>query len=53
VSEYDDFLELLEDALEHDEGRENFFDYLQKLTRERRAELLAEADRREPEVEVN
>jgi hypothetical protein len=48
---YDDFIERLESALEHDEGRENFLDYLQGLTREQRAELLAEADRREPETE--
>jgi hypothetical protein len=28
-------------------------DYLQNLTRDERAELLAEADVREPEAEVN
>jgi hypothetical protein len=48
---YDDFIERLEAALEHDEGRENFLDYLQGLTGEQRAELLAEADRRELEAE--
>ena len=48
---YDDFIERLETALEDDEGRENFFDYLQGLTREQRGELLAEADRRELEAE--
>ena len=50
---YDDFIERLESALEHDEGRENFLAYLQGLTGEQRAELLAEADRREPEAEDN
>jgi hypothetical protein len=49
---YDDFIERLETALEHDEGRENFLDYLQGMTSEQRAELLAEADRREPEAEA-
>jgi hypothetical protein len=48
---YVDFIERLEDALAHDEGREDFLDYLQGLTREQRAELLAEADRRELEAE--
>jgi hypothetical protein len=51
LSVYDDFIERLEAALEHDEGRENFLDYLQGLTGEQRAELLAEADRRGPEAE--
>ena len=50
---YDDFVERLEAALENDEGREDFMDYLQGLTREQRAELLAEADRREPVLECN
>jgi hypothetical protein len=53
VNGYDDFIERLEAALEHDEGREEFLDYLQGLTREQRAELLAEADQRETEVEVH
>ena len=51
MSVYDDFIERLEAALEHEEGRENFLDYLQGMTSEQRAELLAEADRREPEAE--
>jgi hypothetical protein len=51
VNVYDDFRERLENALVHDEGREDFLDYLQGMTREQRAELLAEADRREPEAE--
>jgi hypothetical protein len=51
LNEYDDFIERLEVALEHDEGREDFLTYLQALTKERRAELLAEADRREADAE--
>jgi len=51
VNVYDDFRERLESALGDDEGREDFLDYLQGLTKEQRAELLAEADRREPEAE--
>lgn len=50
---YDDFIERLEAALEHDEEREDFLEYLQGLTREQRAELLAEVDRRETEAESN
>jgi hypothetical protein len=53
VTAYDDFIERLEAALEHDEGREDFLEYLQGLTREQRAELLAEVDRREMEAEGN
>lgn len=49
---YDYFIERLETALEHDEWREDFLDYLQGLTREQRAELLAEADRREHETRL-
>ena len=50
---YDDFIERLEGALEHEEGREDFMKYLQGLTKEQRAELVAEADKREPEAESN
>lgn len=50
---YEDFIERLEGALEHEDGREDFMIYLQGLTKEERAELLAEADKREPEVESN
>jgi hypothetical protein len=50
---YDDFIERLEGALEHEDGREDFMTYLQGLTKEQRAELLAEADKREPEAESN
>ena len=48
---YDDFIERLEAALGGEEGREDFLVYLQELTRDQRAELVAEADRREPEAE--
>ena len=48
---YDDFIERLEAALDGEEGREDFLVYLQELTRDQRAELVAEADRREPEAE--
>lgn len=44
---YDDFIERLESALTNDEGREDFLEYLQGLTKEGRAEILAEADRLE------
>lgn len=49
---YDDFIERLESALTDEEGREEFLEYLQGLTSEGRAEILAEADRREAEAEV-
>lgn len=52
MSGYDDFIERLEAALDDDEGREDFLEYLEGLTRERRAEILAEADRRESVTEV-
>jgi hypothetical protein len=51
LSGYDDFIERLEAALEDEEGREDFLVYLQGLTSEGRAEILAESDRREPEAE--
>jgi hypothetical protein len=53
VNDYDDFIERLEAALTDDEGREDFLNYLQELTKEGRAEILAEADRREAEVEAD
>ena len=49
---YDDFIERLEAALADEVGREDFLDYLQTLTSEGRAEILAEADRREEEAEA-
>jgi hypothetical protein len=48
VSPFDDFIERLEAALEGEEGREAFVEYLQGMTRGERSELLAEAERREP-----
>ena len=53
MSGYDDFIERLESALADDEAREDFLEYLQGLTKERRAEIIAEADRREEEAEVD
>ena len=50
---YDDFIERLESALADEEAREEFLEYLRGLSREGRAEILAEADRREPEAESN
>ena len=52
MSGYDDFLERLESALADEEAREDFLEYLQGLTKEGRAEILAEAARREAETEV-
>jgi hypothetical protein len=52
LSGYDDFLERLEAALADDEAREEFLEYLQGLTSEGRAEILAEADRREADAET-
>jgi hypothetical protein len=52
VSDYDDFIERLESALVDDDAREEFLEYLQGLTAEGRAEILAEADRREPDVQA-
>jgi len=49
VTGYDDFIERLEAALEHEDGREEFIDYLQNLTRQERTELLDEAEQRDPE----
>ncbi|HLM55953.1 MAG TPA: hypothetical protein VK422_07450 [Pyrinomonadaceae bacterium] len=49
---YDDFIERLETALANEQGREDFLEYLQGLTKECRAEILAEADQREAETEV-
>lgn len=51
MNDYDDFIERLEDALADEEGREAFLEYLQGLSKEGRAEILAEADRREAETE--
>jgi hypothetical protein len=53
LKDYDDFIERLEAALVDEVGREEFLDYLQGLTSEGRAEILAEADRLETEALVN
>jgi hypothetical protein len=53
MSDYEDFIERLEGALADDEGREDFLVYLQGLTKEGRAEILIEAERRETEVVSN
>lgn len=53
MSGYDEFIERLEAALADDEAREDFLEYLEGLTGEGRAEILSEADRREPEAECN
>jgi hypothetical protein len=47
MSAYEDFIERLEAALADEEAREEFLDYLQALTGEGRAEILAEAARLE------
>lgn len=47
MSGYDDFTERVGTTLENDEGREDFLEYLQGLTGEERAQIPAEADRRE------
>jgi hypothetical protein len=52
VNGYDDFIERLEAALAGDEAREDFLDYLEGLTSEGRADILAEADRREAKTET-
>jgi hypothetical protein len=49
VSPFDDFIERLEAALGDDEEREAFIEYLQGMTPQERTELLAEAERRDPE----
>jgi hypothetical protein len=49
VSPYDDFVERLEAALGGEEGSEAFIEYLQEMSREELKELLAEAERRDPE----
>ena len=49
MSGYDDFVERLESALADEESREDFLAYLQGLTGEGRAEILAGADRLEEE----
>lgn len=50
MSDYDDFIQRLEAALLDEGGREDFLEYLQGLSKEGRAEILAEADRLETEA---
>lgn len=50
---YEDFIERLQAALADEEGREDFLEYLQGLTKEGRAEIVAEADRLEAEAEAD
>ncbi|HEX8335316.1 MAG TPA: hypothetical protein VF621_01220 [Pyrinomonadaceae bacterium] len=52
MSGYDDFVERLEAALAGDEAREDFLEYLEGLSREERADILAEADRLEEKTEA-
>jgi hypothetical protein len=52
VSGYDEFIERLETALANEQGREDFLEYLQGLTKEGRAEILAEAEQEAAETEV-
>jgi hypothetical protein len=49
VSPFDDFIERLEATLADEEGREAFVGYLQEMSSQERGELLAEAERRDPE----
>ena len=49
MSRFDDFVGHLEAALGGREGHEAFADYLLKLTPAEMADLLAEAERRDPE----
>ena len=51
VDGYDEFIERLEMALQSEVGREEFLLYLQGMTPEERAGLLAEADRRDESIE--
>lgn len=53
MNDYEDFIERLEAALDGEEAREDFLEYLQGLTSEGRAEILAEADRREAEIQAD
>lgn len=49
MSPFDDFTERLGAALGDDEAREAFVECLQGMTPQERTELLAEAERRDPE----
>lgn len=49
MNAFDDFMERLEAALGDPEAREAFIEYVHRLTPEQQRELLAEAERRDPE----
>jgi hypothetical protein len=49
VSAFDDFMGVLEAAISDPEGREVFIEYVHELTPDRQREILAEAERRDPE----
>ncbi len=49
MSKFDEFMEYLEAALEDQDQRADFADYVRGLTREQQREILAEAARRDPE----
>lgn len=49
MSQFDDFVARLEAALACGEGRAAFAAYLQQLTPEEQAEMVAEAERRDTE----
>jgi hypothetical protein len=49
MNPFDDLIERLEAALADEEGIEAFVVYLQEMTPHERGELLAEAERRDPE----
>ncbi|HEX7317523.1 MAG TPA: hypothetical protein VF297_26720 [Pyrinomonadaceae bacterium] len=52
MNDYDDFVERLQAALVDEDAREDFLEYLQELTGDSRAEILAEADRREAQAVI-
>lgn len=49
MSRLDELIEHLEAALHNPEERQAFVEYLQQMSQEERAELLAEAEQRDPE----
>lgn len=50
MSKFDEFMEFLEAALGDPETREAFIQYVHDLTPEEQAEILAEADKRDPQA---
>ncbi|HEY0005502.1 MAG TPA: hypothetical protein VGB17_11885 [Pyrinomonadaceae bacterium] len=49
VSKFDEFMEYLEAALQDQDQRADFANYVHDLTREQQREILAEAAQRDPE----